>query len=142
MISPNDKECIILFANIVFITNAFKQHIVPCVLIHGCFQTRRDEAVVFNLHIAFLTVKGKQRGFINVKDFDVVVDGFQQFVDNPLPKPMVLTAAEIDRLAFSAVGIEVAGGASLPPIAMMPKRSPKNSQKQTSTMFYLGETHI
>lgn len=39
------------------------------------FQTRRDEAVVFNLHIAFLTVKGKQRGFVNVEDYDIVVDG-------------------------------------------------------------------
>ncbi len=110
MISPNDKECIILFANIVFITNALQQHIVPCVLIHGCFQTRRDEAMVFNLHIAFLTVKGKQRGFINVEDFDVVVDGFQQFVDNPLPKTLVIATAEIDRLAVATVGIEVAGG--------------------------------
>ena len=76
-----------------------------CVLIHGCFQTCWDEAVVFNLHIAFLTVKGKQRGLVNVEDFDVVVDGFQQFVDDPLPESLVIATAEIDRLAVAAVGI-------------------------------------
>ena len=31
--------------------------------------------MVFDLHIAFLTIQGKQRGLVNVEDFDVVVDG-------------------------------------------------------------------
>lgn len=91
------------------VAEALKQQVVPSVFVHGAFQACWDEAVVFDLHIAFLTVKGKQCGFVNVEDLDVVVDGFQEFVDNPLPESLVIATAEIDRLAVAAKGIEVAG---------------------------------
>jgi len=66
--------------------------------------------MVFDLHVAFFTVQGKQSGPVNIENFDVVVDGLQEFADNPLPESMVIAATEIDRLAVAAVGIEVAGG--------------------------------
>lgn len=42
---------------------------------------------------------------MDVQDFNLVIDGFQQLVKLPLPKSLVLTATEIDSLAVASIGI-------------------------------------